>query len=502
MRMIALILLPMLSPARALTCSTANDCHSAASCAGLAPGQSCEPNRVCVVVEVEHALLWGDDDICCGCNYSSVGLSSSEGPPIPDTVVADLLDQHIPANNAHSTLAVFTQCFGGGLLDDLADRPNTAAMSASLYDQAARYTGYDDDAAAALYPESGRSSDAVHAAGVAGKSALEDPLSQGDSVSLAPVGEDGLGSRHVLVYAGAPEALDDQIRDQIVQNFAGQPDTTVTTVGGAGAADGWDYPGTFEGFRDALIEISALMDADEQFILFVTDHGGQISPPGVVNFVEVDGELQGDLAVGIPEPVFEAMMLEPNNVPAICAVGPYWIFPVSLEWDGGTATLTAGDLTDFNLPYDANPRDDYADQAGCFALDELSLNPDGTAFRLTAPTWAESDPPQIFFTTGNLPKLEAEPEDTGEPGDTDVPESRADESGPPDDTGAPGPGGERCSEGCGGGSKSLLVVLLPWLRRRRAARSGQARRQQRDPPDGCLVSKIKVIRPQINVTQR
>ena len=68
------------------------------------------------------------------------------------------------------TLLIFTQCYGGDMMDNFSSRPGTTILSAtSAGGERSTYEGYDDDAVAALIPELGRTSDDVHAAGVAGK---------------------------------------------------------------------------------------------------------------------------------------------------------------------------------------------------------------------------------------------------------------------------------------------------------------------------------------------
>jgi hypothetical protein len=203
-------------------------------------------------------------------------LSTTQGASISDETLRDLLDEHIPTNNAHSSLVVLTQCYGGDTANDLTGRDNTAVLSATSEGETAVYGGYDNDAAAALRPGEGRTSDTVHDAGVAGKHASETPTKSGDAVSLEDTSKTGdIRSRHVLVYAGQPdsrEGRDNDQRDTIESNFAGKANTTVTTVGGDGSG-GWDHPGSQAGLTDALEAISEQMNENEQFILFVTDHG-------------------------------------------------------------------------------------------------------------------------------------------------------------------------------------------------------------------------------------
>jgi len=202
-------------------------------------------------------------------------LCTESGPPITDYGLRQMLDAYVGVY--HSTLLVFTECYAGDMADDFAGRERTGLLSATAVSQTARYHGYHDDAARALDAGEGRTSEDVHAAGVAGKSVHEDPFKAGDVISLAPISPTSeIQSRHVLVYGGCDSSnghLDRADRDAIEANFAGDISTTVTTVGMDGATGGWDYPGTLEGLRDALEAIGAQMNENEQFILFVTDHG-------------------------------------------------------------------------------------------------------------------------------------------------------------------------------------------------------------------------------------
>ncbi len=203
-----------------------------------------------------------------------ITLSAADGPAIPDFALQALLDAYIPTY--HSMLVIFTQCYGGDLLDDFAGRANTAALSAAAPGYCSHYAGYDDSAAAALYPGAGRTSADVHQAGIAGKNAGETPQQVGTPVSLAPAaGGNPIESRHVLVYGGklfaGDGAYEEQQRATLVGNFAGASGTTVTTVGGSGG--NWTHPGTLAGLREALDGIQEQMSATGQLVLYVTGHG-------------------------------------------------------------------------------------------------------------------------------------------------------------------------------------------------------------------------------------
>lgn len=238
----------------------------------------------------------------------------------------ELLDEYIPTDNAHSTLIVLTQCYGGNMVGALSDgRENTAVISATSEGEQAEYGAYDDDAAGGLKPGAGRTSDDVHNDGSADSGDGETPSKAGDAVPLDPVDPDDgpIKSRHILVYAGSPDGgggtSDEEQLETIENNFAGEANTTVTSVGGDGTGD-WDYPATEEGLKDALEEISKMMNENEQFILFVTDHGDQdAADKECTEFSR--GSYQWD-PLFLWEPVYLHMALEADNVPALTIFVP------------------------------------------------------------------------------------------------------------------------------------------------------------------------------------
>jgi hypothetical protein len=233
-------------------------------------------------------------------------LATNSGPPIHDFELRRMLDRYVPSDNAHSSLLVFTQCYGGDMMDDFKDREGTTVLSATKVCQTAVYGGYDDDAAKALRP--GQSSESIHDFGSAGCDPSENPQSQGPGCDIEPINPlSDIGSRHVVVYAGQPDPAqgrDFDQREDIRWNFQDEISdgvTTVTTVGGDGTG-GWDYPGTMEGLRQALEEVGKRMGSDEQFILFVTDHGGKtkykkdqtITPDFSDNYINTPFEIADD----------------------------------------------------------------------------------------------------------------------------------------------------------------------------------------------------------------
>ena len=256
--------------------------------------------------------------------YGTLSTQPGETAPIYDDELRLMIDLLIP--EYHSMLLVFTECYGGDKLDNFADKPNCHAVSATSPGQTARYGGYHDNAAQALRPGDGRTSADVHTAGTKGKHKSETPSETGEPVSLGTPGS-GNGapeSRHVLVYAGQPggpeKYHDDKDRDAIVNNFAGQPNTTVTTVGGG---TGYDFPATRAGMIDALALIGGQMNANEQFVLFVTDHGDLHHAEEDVN---VDIENETSLTIDLPPELLTSMLDAPGNdelTGITCALSPF-----------------------------------------------------------------------------------------------------------------------------------------------------------------------------------
>ena len=255
-------------------------------------------------------------------------LATKFGPDITDDMLRVMLDAFIPPQNAQSSLLIFTECYGGDKMDDFEGRPGTTVLSATSPCQPAYYGGYHDDAARALRPGEGRTSNDVHNAGVAGKDSQENPQQQGPGCSLEPTMPDGpIQSRHVLVYAGQPNNLDNADRDNIQDNFAGQANTTVTTVGASGAADDYDYPGSLGGLRDALRQIGANMNPNEQFILFVTDHGDK----GVYDTPICEYECFTPLPLILPETTYQEMLEDQDNIPVITLFSQSNVLPPPIQ---------------------------------------------------------------------------------------------------------------------------------------------------------------------------
>ena len=214
-------------------------------------------------------------------NLGTISIKSR--PEIVDFMLRTLLDNYVSTKDVHSTLIIFTECYGGDKADDFKGRCGTTVLSATSPGEPAYFGGYEDDAALLFYPDFAYDALQLHEDAVKGKDNLETPIiylppgpngKPGQPASLWPVNPDGeLRGRQILVYAGIPEESDKKQCKQIKESFANEPNTTVTLVGGTGETDGFKYPGTLEGLRNALAKIKKNMKSGEQFILFVTDHG-------------------------------------------------------------------------------------------------------------------------------------------------------------------------------------------------------------------------------------
>lgn len=364
--------------------------------------------RIRTLFSTVMVLVFACPALAAPANSGSLVTSDNKG--ISGRRVRELLDTYIPTNNAHSTLVVLTQCYGGDMVSTLASgRANTAVISATSAGQTAKYGGYDDDAAGALKPGATTTSDDVHQAGTNGKHSSETPSKAGGAVPLTPVDvvNGPIKSRHVLVYAGKPDigtTQDSAQRDKIKSNFAGQPGTSVTTVGGDGTG-GWDHPGTEAGLKAALTAIKAQMNADEQFIMFVTDHGDKdAADTAATETPPVSGTYQS-VPLFLEPSVYADMFTEPNNEPVVT------IF-VEEFGQPGPCDIQIGTQSFLNVPFDTrvdlnndglqDPGDGWEARA---IVNELQLDPVfGDIVTASNLPPALPLPVQINLSSGAIPK--------------------------------------------------------------------------------------------------
>lgn len=372
---------------------------------------------------------------------------------VPADTLRGMIDRFIPAET--EKLLVLTECFGGNIIysPSFADAPNTCIISATVPNQTGKYGGYHDDAARALKPENGRTALTVHSEGVQGKKTAvpgpgetnsfafqfrysEWPLTGGsmppEAFSLEPITPASqVQSRHIIIFMGEPETKNLRVqthgtitvptpygsvlpisdladRDAIKQNFAGQPNTTIITAGGAPSAidpaagqNGWDKPGTSFGISRsirAMGEAIASSDnpAREQFILFVGDHGGtgyEAAPSQVVAKAGTSAELPDLLEiVHRSDELYKFLIQDPNSAPSL---------RVEIE-PSGLGQLSTGGFA----PFSEFP-------AGSFAAvlsDENGNRLELTAFSQFSFDWDEDgqiEPADGEYTVLNFPMSEA-----------------------------------------------------------------------------------------------
>ncbi len=350
---------------------------------------------------------------------SSFGtLCVNEGPSVKGENLRRMLDQHIPVTKSHSALLIFTQCYGGNMVDNFRGRDKTGVASATSRGEEAIYGGYHSNASAGLRPGARRTSDDVHNGGVAGKNNDEHPIKAGETISLTPTSLTGtIKSRHVLVYAGKPGPLDVIDRINIQNNFANQHNTTVTTVGGSGGP-GWDYPGTQAGLQQALAKIGRQMNSDEQFILFVTDHGDEHPEEKDVNAAS-SSKVRADVLV--PASLVDDMNSTTENDDG---TGVTLFSPGDTNFDPGDLVITLEgstteytEFTDFSvdLDGDGNLNGPGEGHSLFFHIPELDLIPSVAEEDFVLGINIENQTPvDLFFSyvsmdSGSIPKGEPQP---------------------------------------------------------------------------------------------
>lgn len=243
-------------------------------------------------------------------------LVADDGVDVYDWELADLISTHIPTYE--SMILAFTECYGGDKMDDFAGKPNTTVLSGSTPGNTTQYGGYHAALSAALTP--GSTTNAAHAAGVAGAHPTGDsPTSAGPNQTIG-----GTNSTHILIWAGDPNAQDEQDIQNIHNNFAGHPNTTITTLSGDGTGPNADGAATKDNLIDALDDIGDVMNANEQFILFVTDHGDLDSGENAVTLTP------GPNNFTLPLPALPDMINDPLNIPGLSIFSQHQIVPTEI----------------------------------------------------------------------------------------------------------------------------------------------------------------------------
>lgn len=230
-------------------------------------------------------------------------LAANDGKHIYDWELDLLTNLYIgdtAGTHYESMVLAFTECYGGDKFDDFFGYDNTALLSGSFPGHQCYYGGYHRALAGALRP--GVKSQAAHAAGVAGAAPGDTPMYSGANVTLG-----GTNSTHVLVWAGAPNWQDQADINDIHGNFAGHPGTTVTVLSGDGTGQHADAAATLHNLVDAFKNIGAQMNAKEQFVLFVTDHGD-------LDQCDTDYTCYtGWSSTSLDAPAYDHMLADPDN---------------------------------------------------------------------------------------------------------------------------------------------------------------------------------------------
>jgi hypothetical protein len=317
---------------------------------------------LCLAVPLYAALGTGGTSPVVGKEKHGT-LVASDGKHIYDWQLDRLINRHI-GNRYYSKILCFTECYGGDKIDDFAGDRNTTILSGSQAGKITIYDGYHRGLAIGLRP--GSTTTAAHQAGIAHKLGGDTPTSNGPVQDIGVGGASGaIQSCHVLVWAGLPNELDQADINDIRNNFAGQPNTTVTVLSGNGA--GADGRATMTDLVTALRNIGAMMNPNEQFILFVTDHGNLDSSAKDVYLGGGDTPVNGghtDVILGINPNLYQTMVEDTGNDPFLAfftVAGAPPISPGTLTFTfNGTGPYTVGfNVQEIAHDYDA---DGVADQ--------------------------------------------------------------------------------------------------------------------------------------------
>ena len=250
---------------------------------------------------------------------------------IPSPDVSTWMAADIPA--ASKSLVTLTECYGGNAASAFKGA-NTAVLSATSPFQLAQYGGFDSGASAALKPGAANTGQTVFNAGVAAKAASETPITAGAlapaAFSLAPAAAAGaVQGRQVLVYAGQPGGPnnDDNTQAMTIQNnFAAEALSKVTTIGDSGNAP-WNVPGDGYNLQNQIESAGNAMGAaanpaNQQFALYVTDHGGLRNVATALNRTSSNPTPNTTIPVNnmnLPLPVNPAMPGQGQAVPTLIA---------------------------------------------------------------------------------------------------------------------------------------------------------------------------------------
>jgi predicted secreted hydrolase len=313
-------------------------------------------------------------------------------PSISDTRLRLMFDHYLPTSIIDGALIVFTQCYGGDMMENFIDRPNTVVLSATSPDQTSEYGGYDDDAAEFLRPGEGWNSDSLHSRASAGAFPFEAPCKQGGVFSLEPTSPTGpIKGRHIIFYAGVPDSdslhqfSDVGYINTIRDNFEGAYRTHFYTVCAKGPVDGFDYWASGSGLERALRDIqdSVMATPNEQVILFVSDHGYRRL---VLDYDPVCtmGDCPSTGNAAFADSTWQQMLDDPNNTPDITVVSDScYIEPLSVSYCGKTYDSVFFNCSD-TIEYSQG--DEAINAWGAAVqIDESDVWPEGDFLQISGP---------------------------------------------------------------------------------------------------------------------
>ncbi len=226
-------------------------------------------------------------------------LVADDRDDVLDSELERLINTNIATNGYGSMILAFTQCFGEDCFDDFAGYGNTALLSGSQICHTSQYGGYHRGLARNLVP--GSTTNAAHAAADAQKGPGDTPVKAGTNENIGT-----LSSTHVLVWAGKPNWLDQADIDNIHDSFDG---CDVTVLSGNGTGQNVDGAANRANLQTALKNIGSQMNSNEQFILFVTDHGDKDDID--------DAGYDGSFTTSLNVPAYAHMQNDSYNQPVL-----------------------------------------------------------------------------------------------------------------------------------------------------------------------------------------